>query len=145
MSRYCTLSRYLHTTADCFYEYSSAANPMGSMVPYETCERQITSFRRSSKTNWYFAESNTSISSLPAVPQAETGHLYVHLDSSTCIHQYWMFGASNEWQSVSEGSEYPLNHDRVLSIRTNGEPSWVARESVNTTQLEGRNEKAAYV
>jgi hypothetical protein len=115
-------------------------HPMGSMVPYETRERRFTSSSGSGKTTWYSAKSNTNISSPPTIPHAETGHLYVHLDCSTRTHQYWMFGADNEWQSVSKGSEYPLNHDRVLSIRGNGEPSWVTRASISTTQgRKGRN------
>ena len=108
-------------------------------VPYETRERRFTSSSGSGKTTWYFAKSDTNISSPPAIPQAETGHLYVHLDCSARAHQYWMLGANNEWQSVSKGSEYPLNHDRVLSIRGNGEPSWVTRASISTTQ--GRKER----
>lgn len=107
---------------------------MGSSVPYETHEHRFTSNSGSGKTTWYFAQSNTHISSPPAVPQADTGHLYVHLDCSTRIHQYWMLGTNNEWQSVSKGLEYPLNHDRVLTIRGNGEPSWVTWSSISTTQ-----------
>jgi hypothetical protein len=109
------------------------------MGPYEIRERRFASNSGSGKTTWYFAQSNTNIPTPPAVPQAETGHLYVHLDCSTHTHQYWMFGTNNEWQSVSKGSEYPLNHDRVLSIRGNGEPSWVTRSSITTTQ--GRKER----
>ena len=113
--------------------------PADSVVPYETCERRFTSNSGSGKTTWYFAKSSTNISSPPAVRQAEIGHLYVHFDCSTRTHQYWIFSANNEWQSVSKGSEYPLNHDRVLSIRNNGEPSWVTRASIATTQ--GRKER----
>jgi hypothetical protein len=114
-----------------------------SLVPYETRERRFTSNTGSGKTTWYFAKSSTNISSPPAVPQAEIGHVYVHFDSSTRTHQYWMFGTNNEWQSVSKGSEYPMNHDRVLSIRNNGEPSWVTRASIATTQ--GRKERGRSV
>ena len=113
-------------------------HPMGSTILYETCERRFASNSGSGKTTWYFAKSNTNVSSPPVVPHAETGHLYVHLNCSTHTHQYWMFGANNEWQRVLKGSEYPLNHDRVLSIRSNGEPSWVTRASISTTQ--GRKE-----
>jgi hypothetical protein len=121
----------------------SNAHPqdVDSSVPYVTRERRFTSSSGSGKTTWYLAKSNMKLSSPPAVPQAETGHLYVHLDCSTRTHQYWMFGANNEWQNVSKGSEYPLNHDRVLSIRENGEPSWVTRASISTTQ--GRKERGA--
>jgi len=52
-----------------------------------------------------------------------------------------MFGAKNEWKSILKGLEYPLNHDRVLSICENGEPSWVTRASVSTMQ--GRKEREA--
>jgi len=120
-------------------EPNTHPQPVDSSVPFESRERRFTSNSGSGKTTWYFAKSNTNISSPPAVPRAETGHLYVHLDCSTLTHQYWMFGVNNEWQSVSKGSEYPLNHDRVLSIRGNGEPSWVTRASISTTQ--GRKER----
>lgn len=113
--------------------------PVDPLVPYETRERRFTSNSGSGKTTWYFAKSSTNISSPPAVPQAEAGHLYVHLNCSTSTNQYWMFGMNNEWKTVSKGSEYPLNHDRVLSIRHNGEPSWVTRASIATTQ--GRKER----
>ena len=113
--------------------------PVDSLVPYETRERRFNSNSGSGKTTWYFSESSANISSPPVIPQAEIGHLYVHFDCSTRTHQYWIFGANNEWQSVSKGSEYPLNHDRVLSIRNNGEPSWVTRASIATTQ--GRKER----
>ena len=114
-----------------------------SLVPYETRERRFTSNSGSGKTTWYLTKSSTNILSPPAVPQAEVGHLYVHLDRSTRTRQYWMFGTSNEWQSVSKGSECPMNHDRVLSIRNNGEPSWVTRASIATTQ--GRKERGRSV
>jgi len=167
-SRYLRVT--VRATADHFYQYSSApmyqpqippasasscsdggvtvdsnTHPqhVDSSVPYVIYERRFTSSSGSGKTTWYFSKSNANISSPPAVPQAEMGHLYVHLDCSMRTHQYWMFGANNEWKSVSKGLEYPLNHDRVLSIRENGEPSWVTRASVSTTQ--GRKEREARV
>ncbi len=118
---------------------SDDTHPVGSSVPYKTHERRFTSNSGSGKTIWYFTKSNTDISSPPVVPQAETGHLYVHHNWSTSTYRYWIIGTDNQWQSVSKGSEYPLNHDRVLSIRSNGEPSWVTRASIATTQ--GRKER----
>ncbi len=132
------------SASSCFESHVSVdSSALDSSLPYTSHKCQFTSNSGSGMTNWYFARSNTNISSPPAVPQAETGHLYVHLDCTTRTHQYWMFGANNEWQSVSKGLEYPLNHDRVLSIRENGEPSWVTRASVSTTQ--GRKEREARV
>ena len=113
---------------------SVETHPPDSSVHYQMRQRSFTSNSGSGYTIWYFAKSNQSIPSPPVVPQAKTGHLYVHLNSSTDTYQYWMLGISNQWESVSKGSEYPLNHDRVLSIRSNGEPSWITRASTTTTQ-----------
>jgi hypothetical protein len=109
-------------------------HPSGSMVPYQMRQRSFTSNSGSGHTTWYFGKSDANIPSPPVVPQAVTGHIYVHLNTSTNKHQYWMLGGNNLWESVSKGSEYPLNHDRILSIRSNGEPSWVTRASTTTTQ-----------
>ena len=50
-----------------------------------------------------------------------------------------MLGIPNQWERVSSGVESPLNHDRVLAIRANGEPSWITRASTVTTKT--RKEK----
>ncbi|KAI0003708.1 hypothetical protein BJV74DRAFT_811102 [Russula compacta] len=105
--------------------------PAVSMVPYQIHTRQFASNSGSGKTTWYFSKSKTNIPSPPVVPQAETGHLYVHFNGSMNTYGYWI---------VSKGSEYPLNHDRVLSIRNNGEPSWVTRASITTMQCRKERE-----
>ena len=110
------------------------AYPAGASVGYQVCQRSFASNSGSGHTTWYFGKSDTNIPSPPIVPQAMTGHLYVHLNSSANTYQYWMLGGNNQWESISKGSEYPLNHDRILSIRSNGEPSWVTRASTITTQ-----------
>jgi hypothetical protein len=97
-------------------------------------QRSFASNSGSGHTIWYFAKSDTNIPTPPVISQAVTGHLYVHLNSSANTYQYWMLGGNNQWESISKGLEYPLNHDRVLSIRGNGEPSWVTRASTITTQ-----------
>ena len=109
-------------------------HPAGPLVPYQMRQRSFASNSGSGHTIWYFAKSDTNIPMPPIISQAVTGHLYVHLNSSANTYQYWMLGRNNQWESVSKGSEYPLNHDRVLSIRGNGEPSWVTRASTTTTQ-----------
>ena len=107
--------------------------------PYQMRQRSFSSNSGSGHTTWYLGKSGADVPLPPTVSQAVTGHLYVHLNSSTNTYQYWMLGGNNQWESVSKGSEYPLNHDRVLSIRSNGEPSWVTRASTTTTQ--SRKEK----
>ena len=75
----------------------------------------------------------------PTIPQAKTGHLYVHLDTSRNVFLYWMHSIANQWEHVTSGVESPLNHNRVLAIRANEEPSWITRASTVTTKT--RKEK----
>ncbi|KAH9030027.1 hypothetical protein EDB85DRAFT_2146956 [Lactarius pseudohatsudake] len=70
-----------------------------------------------------------------------TGHLYVHFDTLNKTNQYWILGVGGQWESIAKNVENPLNHDWVLSIRSNGEPSWVTRATINTTEI--RREKGA--
>ncbi len=100
------------------------ATPPGLTVQYQMHQHLFTSSSGSGYTTWYFVKSDKSVLLPPMIPQAMTGHLYIHLDSSTNVYQYWMLGANNHWESVSKGVQNPLNHDQVLTIRSNGEPSW---------------------
>ena len=109
-------------------------HPGSALVPYQAHQRSFASNSGSGHTIWYSGKSDTNIPSPLVVPQAMTGHLYVHHNSSTNTYQYWMLGGNNQWESISKGSEYPLNHDQVLSIRSNSEPSWVTRALTITTQ-----------
>ncbi|KAI9448594.1 hypothetical protein H4582DRAFT_2069124 [Lactarius indigo] len=106
---------------------------------YQMRQRSFSSNSGSGYTIWYFGKSNSSILMPPTIPQAKTGHLYVHLDTSRNIFLYWMLSIVNQWERVSSGVESPLNHDRVLAIRANGEPSWITRASTVTTKT--RKEK----
>ena len=113
---------------------SMDTHPGNALVPYQVCQRSFASNSGTGHTIWYSGKSNTNIPSPLVVPQAVTGHLYVHHNSSTNTYQYWVLGRNNQWESVSKGSEYPLNHDQVLSICSNSKPSWVTRVSTITTQ-----------
>jgi hypothetical protein len=106
---------------------------------YQMRQRPFSSNSGSGYTIWYFGKSNSSILMLPTIPQAKTGHLYVHLDTSRNVFLYWMISIANQWERVSSGVESPLNHDRVLATRTNGEPSWITCASTITTKT--RKEK----
>ncbi len=76
---------------------------------------------------------------LPTIPQAKTGHLYVHLDTSRNVFLYWMHSIANQWEHFTSGVESPLNHDWVLAICANGEPSWITHALTVTTKT--RKEK----
>ncbi|KAI9446717.1 hypothetical protein H4582DRAFT_2052655 [Lactarius indigo] len=108
-------------------------------LPYQMCQQSFSSSSGSGYTVWYSGKSNSSLLFLPTIPQAKTGHLYIHFDMSRNVSQYWMLGIGSQWQCVSPGAEYPLNHDRVLGIHSNGEPSWITRASTATTKI--RKEK----
>ncbi|KAN0128073.1 hypothetical protein V8E53_014110, partial [Lactarius tabidus] len=93
--------------------------PLGAYPCYQTHQRPFSSSSGSGYTIWYLSRSDSSIQSPPVVPQSKTGHLYVHFDASTQTHQYWLLEVGGKWESVSKNAEYPLNHDRVLSIHGN--------------------------
>ncbi|KAH9030588.1 hypothetical protein EDB83DRAFT_2420428 [Lactarius deliciosus] len=102
-------------------------------------QRPFSSNSGSGYTTWYLGRSSCSILMPPTVPQAKTGHLYVHHDTSRNAFLYWILTTANRWERVSLGAEHPLNHDRVLAIWANGEPSWVTHASTVTTKT--RKEK----
>jgi hypothetical protein len=120
---------------------ASATSSGGAHTGYEMHQRPFNSSTGSGYTIWYSSRSDSSIQSPPAISQSKTGHLYVHFATLHKTYQYWMLGISGQWESVSKNVENPLNHDRVLSIRSNGEPSWVTRATISTTET--RREKVA--
>ncbi|KAH9033082.1 hypothetical protein EDB85DRAFT_2145125 [Lactarius pseudohatsudake] len=120
---------------------SGAAAPNGAHTSYQVHQQSFGSSSGSGYTIWCSSKSSSSIQSLPIVPQAKTGHLYVHFDTSTNTYQHWMLGVGGQWESVSKNAQYPLNPDRVLSFRNNGEPSWGTQATTNTTET--RREKRA--
>lgn len=149
MSRYGASSSYLRPTAHRFYQ---SARPCVSHR-FNRCQRRraLTVECLSTPihtlrlwTPWFLMRL-ASADSLPTPevarrlgtspsPVQTFHHLLLFLKPRSVIFMCTltalrMFGTSNEWQSVSKGSECPMNHDRVLSIRNNGEPSWVTRES----------------
>lgn len=121
-----------------------ATSPGGARIDYQINRRPFGSNSGSGHTVWYFSRSGSSIQSPPVISQSEPGHLYVHLDTDTKTHQYWMLSGGGQWESIAKGAEYPHNHSRVLSIRSNGEPSWVLRATIGTTETR-RERRAASI
>jgi hypothetical protein len=111
-----------------------ATSAGGTQASYQIYRRPFGSNSGSGNTVWYFSRSDSSIQSPPVISQSEPGHLYVHFDTATKTRQYWMHAGSGQWEIVAKGAEYPHNHGRVLSIRSNGDPSWVLRASIGTTE-----------
>ena len=121
----------------------SATSAGGDHASYQMYKWPFGSSSGSGHTTWYFSRSDSSIQSPPVISQSEPGHLYVHFDIITKTYQYWMLTGSGQWESVAKGAEYPHNHDRVLSIRGNGEPSWVLRATIGTTETRRERRTAA--
>jgi hypothetical protein len=117
------------------------ASPDCAHAGYQVHQRPFGSNSGSGYTIWYLSKSISSIQSPPVVPQAKTGHLYVHFNASTKTYQYWILSVGGQWETVSKNAQYPLNPDRVLSFRNNGEPSWVTRATTHTSET--RREKQA--
>lgn len=113
----------------------SATSPGRAHASYQMNKRPFGSSSGSGYTTWYSSRSDSSIQTPPLISQSEPGHLYVHFDTVTKTRQYWMLAGSGQWESVTKGAENPHNHDRVLSIRSNGEPSWVLRATIGTTEI----------
>ena len=51
-----------------------------------------------------------------------------------------MLAGSGQWECVNKGAEYLHKHDRVLSIHSNGEPSWVLQATIGTTEIDKNGE-----
>jgi hypothetical protein len=111
-----------------------ASSSVDGQVCYKVYQRPFSSSSGSGYTIWYFSQSDSSIGTPPVVPQSKTGHLYVHLNNIHKTYQYWILNVGGQWETVAKNAENPLNHDRVLSIRSNGEPSWVTRATTGTVE-----------
>ncbi|KAH9021413.1 hypothetical protein EDB85DRAFT_2152387 [Lactarius pseudohatsudake] len=104
---------------------SGVASAGGAHTGYQMYQRPFSSSSGSGYTIWYSSQSDLTIQSQPVIPQSKTGHLYVHFDTLTKTYQYWMLGVGGQWEGVAKNAECPHNHDWVLSICSNVEPSWV--------------------
>jgi hypothetical protein len=62
---------------------------------YQMRQRSFYSNSGSGHTIWYFRKFNSSILMPPTIPQAKTGHLYVHLDTARNVSSYWMLSIAN--------------------------------------------------
>ncbi|KAH9170482.1 hypothetical protein EDB89DRAFT_1907729 [Lactarius sanguifluus] len=71
---------------------AATAVPGGTYASYQSHQWPFSSSSGGGYTIWYFSWSDSSIQSPPMVPQSKTGHLYVHFNTSTKTHQYWMLG-----------------------------------------------------
>ncbi|KAH9170970.1 hypothetical protein EDB89DRAFT_1907309 [Lactarius sanguifluus] len=81
---------------------------------------------------------NAQLDSLAISPQAKQGIIPTLLGIAKLV-KVQSLGIANQWEHVSSGVESPLNHDWVLAICANGEPSWITCALTVTTKM--RKEK----
>ena len=79
-------------------------------------------------TVWFTSESTYTVSAPPPRLQVVVGDLYIHTNTSKNLRQVWMFDTDAGWKVVDTAAQisHPTNRDRVLNIRFDGTPSWVA-------------------
>lgn len=91
-------------------------------------------------TTWYSTQSYQDVSEPPGVIKPTAGTLYIHKNLLTGASQVWLFGIDATWFPVPENGQviHPALHDRILSIRADGTPSWVT--AVGLTSVRTRNQ-----
>ncbi|KAH9008577.1 hypothetical protein EDB84DRAFT_1571935 [Lactarius hengduanensis] len=100
---------------------ASATPSDGAYTGYEMHQRSFNSSSGSGYTIWYSSRSNSSIQSPPVT------------------YQYWILGVVDK-ESIAKNAENPSITTGSFHC-SNGEPSWVTRATINTTEI--RREKGA--
>ena len=128
---------------------STSAVPLSSTPPTSAPSRlalykQQRAFSSSSPgvTTWYTTSTAYDIASPPEGVAPVIGDLYIHHNRVTDIYHVWLWGADQQWKSVTgmERVYHPAIDDRVLSMRANGTPNWITTASFTT--IRGRKVKA---
>lgn len=109
-----------------------------------TPTRRATAFSSNSgsgDTVWW---SNFSDKNLPAPLDTSQplapGHLFIHHNITSNGRQLWIYGLSGGWKEITAELDksllivHPTNSDRVLRLKTGWEPSWVTRNTFETTK-----------
>lgn len=97
------------------------------------------------ETVWYESSGSAPLAQPDAAICPNTGDLYLHKDHTTGNLQLWTSAIEGQWKSVAieyvpkylpdrivMGASHPKFNDRLLKLRTNGEPSWVTRQTLAT-------------
>lgn len=114
-------------------------------VQYTRYERPFISSGTSGSTVWYASSGSSPIRQPSPHITPNPGNIYIHADTSTEDRQIWVSLSAGSWESIPVQYDriylpdrvitaacHPLFNDRVLKIRTNGEPSWVTRQTCVT-------------
>ena len=86
---------------------------------------------RHEKTAWYFSSSNKLLDAPPMLPGLNFGELYVH-EGPNKQKQVWGWSMESCWTSLQVAAPHPYLPDYILHFCSNGEPSWVTKETLRT-------------
>jgi hypothetical protein len=97
------------------------------------------------ETVWYESSDSMALVQPDATIYPNVGDLYLHKDRTTDNLQLWISTVEGRWDKVTVeynqkylpdrvvvGVSHPKFNDRQLKLRTNGEPSWVTRQTLAT-------------
>ena len=97
------------------------------------------------ETVWYESSDNAPLLHPDTTILPNVGDLYLHKDRTTGNLQLWISVIGGRWNGVATeyaqrylpdrvvaGLSHPKFNDRLLKLRTNGEPSWVTRQTLAT-------------
>lgn len=97
------------------------------------------------ETVWYESSDSVPLICPDTAILPHVGDLYLHKDRTTGNLQLWISTVEGLWNTVAieydpryhpdrimNGVSHPKFNDRLLKLRTNGEPSWVTRQTLAT-------------
>ena len=139
-----------HTACTVSRSSNSVPTPGGdtavnSTKAYLRHTRTFQSSNTPGETVWYESSDNAPLVHPDAAICPNIGDLYLHKDRTTGSLQLWVSIIEGRWKSVAVeyiqkylpdrivmGASHPKFNDRLLKLRTNGEPSWVTRQTLAT-------------
>ena len=86
---------------------------------------------RHEKTTWYFSSSDRFLEVPPILPDISFGNLYVH-EGPDKQKQVWVWSMESSWSSLQVAAPHPYLSNYILIFCSNGEPSWVTKETLRT-------------
>ena len=104
-------------------------------------ERPFSSGSSQGNTVWYHTALPCNLAEPPAITTRH-GDLYINENTTNKTWQVWLYGQNNAWELVQANEcrvLHPTIPDWVLSLRANGEPSWITLSSSMT--IKARKEK----
>ncbi|KAH9855537.1 hypothetical protein C2E23DRAFT_882921 [Lenzites betulinus] len=93
---------------------------------------------RGEKTVWFASSGRDLLQTPPELPLSRFADLYVHT-STGGARQAWLRTHALKWASIDLCQPHPYLKGYMFNICTNGEPSWVTKDTIRT--YKGRAKK----